>query len=319
MSRKLQGLLGEIKNAPFFPVYRFFLIFFVLKLVLAFLMEGAFFLGGYAASSSTQIVENNEVLIQSLALVIALWGVFARGPGASSRHVSLREFLGESMHKWPAPSFWVAESLSPIMLGFGIASFSVLLLLLSGFLSIEGHLSLASLLIMPAIVLRAALLVLWIALLELTRLKLSRLLVRSGLFEVVGLLALVIFEGYLLYSVMKTSGGALEQAFMGLVALWWSALLATWTLISGKTVLASWRRVCIVASLVVSLTCVYGFPLSWGRVASLTSVYEGPHPWSRVVLQSPSLLGQWSLILIFTAFFAAMLRRVLTQASDSRA
>jgi|GEM_PF-2205248 len=316
MGRKLQGLLGEIKHAPFFSVYAFFLTYFVLKLSLGFFFEAALFLGGYQPPSPKQIVENNEVFIQSLALVTALWGVFARGPGAGSRRVSMREFLGESLFRWPSPDVWLAESLRPILSGFVIASFGVLLLLLTGFISIEGQLGLGSLILLPVIALRAALLVMWVALLELMRLKLSRLLARSGLFEVVGLLALVIFEGYLLYSVLKTSGDSLEQAFMGLVALWWAGLLAAWTLISGREVMASWRRVCIVSSLLVSLTCIYGFPLSWGRVASLTSVYPGPHPMADFVLQSPSLLGQWSFILIFTVFFMGLFWRVLTHRQD---
>jgi len=313
MSRKLQGLLGEMKHAPLFPVYTFFMTFFVLKLLLSYLLEGALFLAGYIPPSPSQIVENNEVFIQTLALVMALWAVFARTSLAGVRRVSVREFLGESLLRWPRPAVWFAESLRPILIGFSIASLGVLLLLLSGFLRIEGQLSRGSFFILPVVALRAALLVSWVGVLELTRLKLSRLLLRSGFFEVVGLLALAIFEGYLLYSVLKTSGGALEQAFMGLVALWWAALLTAWTLLSGSEVMASWRRVCVVASLVVSLTCIYGFPLSWGRVASLTSVYEGPHPWAHGVLQSPSLLGQWSFILIFTVFFGVLLRRVLTQ------
>jgi hypothetical protein len=319
MSRKLQGLLGEIKDAPFFPVYAFFLIFFVLKALVSYILKGALFLGGHPALSAAQIVENNEVFIQTLTLVVALWAVFARRSSRDAKAVTLREFLGESLRKWPSPKLWVEEALRPLLTGFSVASLGVLLLLLSGFLSIEGQLGRGSLFLLPVIGLRASLLVLWVGALELTRLKLSRLLARSGLFEVVGLLALAIFEGYLLYAVLKTTGGALEQAFMGLVALWWAALLTAWTLVSDRTVMASWRRVCLVASLVVTLTCVYGFPLSWGRVASLTSIYEGPHPWSHLVLQSPSVLGQWSFILIFTVFFALLLRRVLTQARSNAA
>lgn len=319
MGRKLQGLLGEMKHAPLFPVYTFFITFFVLKVLLSSLLRGALFVAGYLPLSATQIVENNEVIIQTLALVLALWAVFARSNLGGTRRATLREFLGESLLRWPRPDVWFAESLRPLLVGFSIASLGVLLLLVSGFLRIEGHLSAGSLYILPVVALRGALLILWIGVLELTRLKLSRLLLRSGLFEVVGLLALAIFEGYLLYSVLKTSGGALEQAFMGLVALWLAALLSAWTLLSGSEVMASWRRVCVIASLVVSLTCIYGFPLSWGRVASLTSVYEGPHPWAHGVLQSPSLLGQWSFILIFTVFFGILLRRVLTQTSEHTA
>jgi hypothetical protein len=311
MSRRLQGLLGEIRGAPFFSVYAFFLTFFVVRAALSYGLAGALFVGGYLPPSNTQIVENNEVFIQTLALVLALWGVLGRR--ANGSRTSLREFLGESLLRWPSPAVWVSESLRPILTGFGVASLGVLLLLLSGFISLEGHLSLMSVYMLPVIALRGALLVLWVASLELTRLKLSRLLARSGLFEVVGLLALTVFEGYLLYSVLRTAGGPLEQAFMGLVALWWAALLGAWTLVSGRDVMSSWKRVCTVAALVLSLTCVYGFPLAWGRVASLTSVYAGPHPWAQSVLSSPGLLGQWSFILIFSAFFAVLLRRVLTQ------
>ena len=311
MNGRLQGFLGEIRHAPFFPVYAFFLTFFVLKAVFSYGFAGALFLAGYLPPANTQVLENNEVFIQTLSLVIALWGVLGRG--SRGARATLREFLGESILRWPSPMLWVSESLNPILRGFVVASLGVLVMLLSGFLILEGQLSVMSLFMLPAIALRAALLVLWVAVLELTRLKLSRLLAHSGLFEVVGLMVLTVFEAYLLYSVLKIEGAPLEQAFMGLVALWWASLLGVWTLVSGRDVMSSWKRVCVVASLLVSLTCVYGFPLAWGRVASLTSVYPGPNPWAQSVLPSPGLLGQWSFILIFSAFFAGLLRRVLTQ------
>lgn len=319
MSRKLQGILGEVKRAPLFSVYTFFVIFFVLNFLLSLLMESALFFSGHLPEASKQIAENNEVFIQTLALLIALWGVFTRTSSGISKRVLLRDFLGESRLTWPATQVWISESLKPLLGGFVIASLGLLLLLLSGFLTLEGNLSASSFLLVPTIALRAAMLLLWVGVLELTRLKLSRLLVRTGVFEVVGLMALVIFEGYLIYSVMKTSGGPVERAFMALVALWWASLLSTWTLLTRGSVMASWKRICGIASFVVSVTCIYGFPLSWGRVASLTSVYEGPHPWSGVVLESPGILGQWSFILIFTGCFALLLRRVLTQRDSASA
>ncbi len=313
MSRKLQGLLDELRRSPLFPLYGFFLVFLAFKAVLLSFLQLGMGAMGYSPLTIKQVANNNEIFVQTLGLLLALWAVFVARQSQNSRKGRLVDFLGEALWVGLGPRTWLAEALNPVLRGFGIVSLGVLLLLLSGFLALEGQLNMATFYVLPLIVLRALSLALWVGVLELARIKLVRVLTGMGVTEVLGHLALVAFEGYLLFAVLATEASASETVFMTLVAVWWAALHHAWALLSGASLLSSWRRVCTVSSMLISLTCVYGFPVSWGRAASLTSVYEGSHPWARQLIESPSVLGQWSFILLFTGLSVVLVRKVLTQ------
>jgi len=315
MSRKLQWLFGGIQSSPLFQVFGFFGVFYLLRSSFAFLMNFLLPLWGYSPQASLQIVENNEIFIQTFSLLAGLWIVF-REKGRSTRKFLLWELLGEPEQHWPAAKVWLASSMSPLLWGFFWASLGVALSLVSGFSRIEGGIAGAYwFYLIPMILLRAFGIFFWVFALELTRLKMSRVLSpgRDGGF--VGNVALVLFEGSLLYSVFHTAASPMQQVLMVIVATWMASLLGLWTLQTRFSVLASWRRICWVSAFTVTLVCFYGFPLSWGRVASLTTLYSGESQLALDWMPLPTFLGQWSFIAIFTVFAWILLRRVQRDSS----
>jgi hypothetical protein len=310
MSRKLQLFFGGFRSSSLFQVFGFFAVFYLLRIGLSFLLAWLLRLGGFSAAESFQVLENNEIFIQTLCLLAGLWVIF-REAGRSPRKFLLSELLGDFQKPWPRGRVWMASALEPWFWGFFWASVGVALALLSGFLRIEGGLAGAYwLYLLPMIFLRALGIFFWIFALELMRLKMSRLLAPGRDGDFVGNVALVIFEGSLLYSVFHTEAAPLQQALMVLVAAWMAALLSLWTMQTRHSLLASWQRVCWLSSFVIALLCFYGFPLSWGRVASLASLHEGESPWALLLMPAPTLLGQWSFIFIFSVLGCFLLRRV---------
>jgi hypothetical protein len=316
MSRKLQWFFGSLPSTPLIQVAGFFLSFLVLRTLLLWGIALGLEFAGHNPAVASQISESNEIFVQTLALLMALWINFRKE--AFSRRVFIWELLGESRRSLAQPRIWLSTALEPLFWGFAVASLGVALSLFLGLLKLESGLGALWTYLLPLVSLRILMIVAWIFVLELTRLKLSRILAPQEGHDLVGSSALILFEGFLIYSALSTGSGAVEQALMGLVALWFASILSCWTVLSRSTMMGAWKRFCWLSSFTVSLVCLYGFPLSWGRVASLTSVHAGNFQLRNLSFDAPSILGQLSFVLIFTVAGVLMLRRVQSLSRSDR-
>ena len=112
MSRKLQSFFGNLSTSVLFQVFGFFGVFYALRWGLAALIGFLLPLGGFSTAESHQIVENNEIFIQTLCLLASLWVVF-RKRNSDTKRFLLQELLGESEWRWPRKRVWLLSGFGP--------------------------------------------------------------------------------------------------------------------------------------------------------------------------------------------------------------
>ena len=165
----------------------------------------------------------------------------------------------------------------------------------------------------PLWLLKALTFFFWVLILEMTRFRLMKILLKTQSTEFIGRLAMVLFEGYLIYKVFKLPGDVLEQGLVALVALWVAALLQLWSGMTSQKSMIAWRRTIFVSVFLLTAYGIYGLPFAWGRNISIYSTFVNQDVGVLAPLFQPYLLSNVIFIALLTLVSAVMLRRVQTR------
>jgi hypothetical protein len=299
MSRRTQSLIWRSLRSPSGEVLLFLASFVGLRFLLRAMVGAICHLVGFSEALSLQIIENNELSIQCLSWL-----------GAA---LVLRQVQHRPLKHWGLPSLrQVAEAFpNPFFGGFLLASLGVALSVFLGLSKVEAPVGgLWTYIVgLPAVLYSAVLWTLWLLVLEYTRRFLSRGLDIDLAREPVGLLMLIAFEGFLIFSVFNGSSGIVEQLVLASVALW----IASTLLLAQKAGRpgASLRRVGFIAGLLVTLVHVYGLPVAGVRHVSLVYLFPGTHPQPTGSLAEQGVLGQVLFVALFWIAANALLRKTL--------
>ncbi len=216
------------------------------------------------------------------------------------------------MH-WGLPSLrHVAEAYpNPFFGGFLLASAGVAVSVFLGLSQVEAPIGgvWAYIVSLPAVLYSAVLWTLWILVLEYTRKFLGRGLGIDVAREPVGMLMLIVFEGFLIFSVFSGSNTMSEQLVLAIISLWVAATL----LLAQKVTHAGsgLRRVAFVAGLLVTLVHVYGLPVAGVRNISLVYLFPGTQPQPTGTLADQGVLGQLVFVGLFWIAANALLRKAM--------
>lgn len=275
----------------------------------------AFTLSGRGEGFSAQVIENNEIFIQSISLLLGIWLVFGKASSGA-----LKASIGDSLGFADGSTTLkfrrlLTEALGPAAKAFSLASIGVALCLSFGLFRLEGPvLDLSWIGVWsPLWLLRAFSFFLWVLVLEMTRHHLMKALLFERGTELIGRMALILFEGYLIFKVFRLPGETLEQGLVAAVSIWVAALMQIWTGYRVRSRLAAWKRTIALSIFLITIFGVYGLPFSWGRSVSLYSALSGGDELGSVamgLLIEPYLLGNVIFIGMLTLLSCFMLRRV---------
>ena len=248
-----------------------------------------------------------------MALLLSVWLVFGR---ASIRALSdsVGETLGIQQRTLRGRRLF-AEAMGPAAKAFLWASLGVTLSLVFGLLRVEGPILDISWVgyWAPVWFLKAASIVMWVLVLELVRVHMLKALTYTQGTEFLGRLAMILFEGYLIFKVFRLPGEPLEQGLVALTSVWAASALQLWAHATEGRGMAAWKRVVSVATFLITVYGVYGLPFAWGRSISLYSAFPTGVSPSMGILAEPYLLGNVIFIVLLSGLSMLLLRRVQTR------
>jgi hypothetical protein len=305
-------------RSPVREAFFFFGIFFALRCLFRFALSWACELIDMNPQMVVQVLDSNELFVQTVALLAALVGLF-QYQKLSWKTDLLQNFFGAQKL---TREDWLSTLSGSLLWGFLAASAGVAVSIFLGFSSIQAPIwSLSGVLYMlPALLLRSLLWVLWILAMELSRAALWPLLTSSREDQIPGRLMLITFEAFLLFFAINGEGAVYEQFFLGLVSIWGAAVLLLWFEYSrsqARSLRSTFRRLAFLSGMGVGLFHIYGMPLAGSRYSSLFYLYPGPTRQPTGAMADQGVLGQVVFVLLFVALANALLQKALSRSTRS--